>query len=143
MIDKNAQRLAAAKFEKEQLAKGAKRPEPKMVPFVQPKKPVSPEPKSKTVSEPAALNNNGLQTIWMNTIGQTLIAGDPVIIVSTGYNHRVNVRVGKFLGAKIKNGKITSVSCFVKRKKYTKNYGYQDYESRQSFPSMRVYKIDI
>jgi len=135
-IDKNQQRARAQQFELEQLAKGVKKPAPVSVPS--PK--IAPPhviKRPKTTSAPK-LN---LEATWVNDIGQTICAGDRVLVVAQGYSHSIKTMVGTFLGARVKGGRVTSVSCEVQNRSYQSGYGMQNGTARRSYPSKRVYKL--
>ena len=164
-FDKNAQRARAHQFELEQLAKGVKAP---VLPPIRPKPKVALPPPSawpfakqtvgQIVAEPATVAppvhmikrpktngvpKNNLQPTWTNAIGQLLCYNDRVLIVAQGYTHSGKTLVGTFLGAKIKNGRVTSVSCLVNDKVYKSGQGYKDVTVRRAYPSKRVYKLAL
>lgn len=47
---------------------------------------------------------------FVNELGQVLCPGDPVIVVTTGFNRTVHVRVGTYLGTK--NNRVQCVVAY-------------------------------
>lgn len=82
-----------------------------------------------------------------NEFGQIIKPGDKVVVVASGYAHQVNIRLGTYLGIRMRWGdkdEVDHVVVRVKGRKFCKDpntgeYGYKTYEFNTRLPGCRIY----
>lgn len=83
--------------------------------------------------------------LFKNDIGQMLQPGDPIVCVTTGYSHNVNVRKGVYRGLYVRADRpelITSVAVEYEAETYDWKFRKMvKSKVKRSLPAKRVYKI--
>lgn len=161
MFNKEEQRVRALKFAAQQLSLGVPVPilsQPKPSPILPKRMHTQPitavQHALKQKKEPKMAVSYSIEP-FTNELDQLIRPGDLVVCVTQGYNHRVTVSMGTYLGLRRhSNGKVRNVVVqrTLKKSGYQLNgrpasyktagatYGSYTTDSRTSLPSCRIYR---
>ncbi len=85
---------------------------------------------------------------FTNSLGHIVKPGDKVIAISAGYNHSVKIREAEYIGCRVKNGKVQSVTVrsSFKNQRYNHDKGrYEQVEHLRlsTLPACRIYPLKV